>query len=74
MLKKSGRKTKLESRKKPKKSKKKAKTGDDDLLLELFDIENDPYEQNNLAEDQTYQKVLAELKQRTLELVTEMVK
>ena len=69
MLKKSGRKVKLESRKKPKKSKE-----EDDLLLELFDIENDPYEENNLAKDQTYQKVLAELQQRTLELVTEMVK
>ena len=74
MLKKSGRKMKLESKNKIPKTKKKTKTGADELILELFDIENDPYEENNLAKDQTYQKVLAELQQRTLELVTEMVK
>ena len=72
MLKKSGRKIKLEL--KSQKKKKNTKIGDHELLLELFDIQNDPYEENNLAKDKTYQKVLLELKQRTLVLATEMVK
>ena len=74
MLKKSGRKMKLESNNKIPNTKKKTITGADELLLELFDIENDPYEQKNLAKDQKHQEILEELKQRTLELATEMVK
>ena len=43
------------------------------MLLELFNLESDPYEQNNLAKKKSYQDILIDLKQRTLKLASEMV-